>query len=118
MATAAKPVTVEDVLALAREIAAARAKRQINNEHCAITLLIGAVNALPDWALPAMPAEPAAEVVRTLECGITLRLANDDGHLVVSLRDEDDGAVAALTDVEAAQMRSDLARVLAAGGGR
>lgn len=110
-----KPVTADDILALARQVAVARAARQINREHCAITMLIDAVNALPSWALPPLPVEPAAEVERVLACGVRLRLANDDGHLVVSLREDDEGVVAALTPVESEQMRGDVARVLAAG---
>lgn len=110
-------MTIEHVLGLCRQLAAARAARQVNREHCTVNMLIDAISTLPDWMLPPV-VEPAAEVERALECGARYRLANEDGSLALVLRDHDGEVLApVMTSDEGSRMRADLARVLAAIGG-
>lgn len=118
MAAAAKPqATVEDVLALCRRLVRARDARVVSQEHFTISLLIDAVRTLPEWLLPPV-IEPAAEVERQLACGASMALRNEDGTLVMVVRTEEITEAVALTREEALQARADLARVLAAIGGK
>lgn len=105
---------VDRILSLARELAAAHDAKQYSYERNAYTRLLDAVRQTPAWMLPAL-VEPAAEVVRELSCGTQVTLRNDDGNLVLVVRDHDGEVLApVLTAEEGAQMRSDLQRVLAA----
>jgi hypothetical protein len=104
----------DQVLAMARAyVEHTRAKRYSHAQY-ALTRMSEIVADLPDWALPPV-VEPAAEVVRDLAGGSTVTLRNDDGNLVLVVRDHDGEVLApVLTEQEAAQMRADLARVIAA----
>jgi hypothetical protein len=109
--------TVESVLAYARQYVEHIDARRYSHAHHQLTLLADAVRKLPPWELPPV-VEPAAEVERTLTCGATLRMANEDGALVLVVRDEETAMAPVLTREEALQARADLARVLAAIGGQ
>lgn len=62
-----------------------------------------------------LPVEPAAAVERELACGSMYSLSNDDGNLVLVVRDHDGEVLApVLSAGEAEQLRRDLSRVLMA----
>jgi hypothetical protein len=108
--------TLDDVLGYVRAWASAEHARDYRRAQYYKTLLLETIALLPNWALP--PAvEPAAETTATLSCGASVRLANDDGALVVSLRDDETNVVAALLPEEAVALQRDLRRVMAAMNG-
>lgn len=85
-----------------------------SHARCYETQLLEAMRATPEWALPPLPLEPAAEVERELACGTKLTLRNEDGHLVIVVRDDETTLAPVLTPAEEEQLRRDIARVQAA----
>lgn len=104
---------LENLLGLLRAWVAARDAKRYSHARYFETLLQEHVRKLPSWALPPL-VDPAAEVERELACGAKLTLRNEDGHLVIVVRDEETTLAPVLEDVEATRLRSDLARVMAA----
>jgi hypothetical protein len=117
VATNPNLATIEQVIALAREYVIALDARRYSHAQNALTRLADTIRALPEWLVPPV-VEPAAEVERTLVCGAKYRLANEDGCLVFVVKDDETSVAPALVDKEATQLRADLARVLAAMGGK
>jgi hypothetical protein len=108
--------TLDDVLGYVRAWASAEHARDYRRAQYYKTLLLETIALAPDWALPPV-VMPAAEIERKLKCENTLTLRNDDGCIVLVVSDGVEAMAPALTEDEAVQMRSDLARVLAAMGG-
>jgi transcription elongation GreA/GreB family factor len=104
--------TIEQVLQLARAYVDALDAKKYSHAQRALTLLADATRQLPSW-LEAAPIEPAAEVARVLRCESTLTLRNEDGAVVMVLRDEETCLAVALTSEEAKQLRGDVQRVMA-----
>lgn len=104
--------TAEQVLSLARSYVEALDARRYSTAHQALTLLANATRQLPAW-LESAPLEPAAEVSRALQCGASVTLRNEDGAVVMVVRDEDVTTAIAMTSDEAKQMRGDVAKVMA-----
>jgi hypothetical protein len=108
--------TIEQVLQLSRAYVSALDAKQYSHAQRALTLLAQATRGLLSW-LESAPLEPAAEVERVLRCESTLTLRNEDGTVVLVVRDEETCLAVALTQDEAKQLRSDAARVMAAARG-
>lgn len=107
--------SIESILSLCRQYVSALDAKQYSTAHRALTLLADATRQLPSWLVsPAI--EPAAEVSRVLRCEATLTLRNEDGTVVLVLRDEETCTAVALTAEEAGQLRSDVQKVMCAAG--
>lgn len=106
--------TADQILALARTYVEELDAKRYSRAHQALTLLAQATRALPSW-LEAAPLDPAAEVERTLACGARVTLRNEDGTVVLVVRDEETVMAPVMTQDEAKQLRGDVARVMAAG---
>lgn len=105
--------TTDRIFALLRAYVEAIDARRYSHAQRALTLLAEEGRRLPSWMEPA-PLEPAAEVFRQLLCGASLTLRNEDGAVVLVVRDEETCTAVAMTADEAKQMRGDAARVMAA----
>lgn len=108
--------TAEQILSLARTYVEELDAKRYSRAHQALTLLAQATRQLPSW-LEAAPLEPAAEVERVLRCESTLTLRNEDGMIVLVVKDDETVMAPALTEEEAKQLRADLARVMACSSG-
>lgn len=108
-------VTVADALAHARAYVEYSDAKQYSHAQRSLTLLADAIRALPSWALPPV-VEAAAEVERDLVCGAKLTLRNEDGNVILVVRDHDGEVVApVLSALEGEQLIGDMRRVIAAG---
>lgn len=106
---------IEQILNLARAYVQAQDSKKYSTAQSYLAQLASAVRTLPSW-MEAAPVEPAAEVERTLAEHQRYRVANEDGHVVLIVTDGDDAVAGVMTESQAATLRADLARVMAAVG--
>lgn len=106
--------TLDQLLSLCRQYVSALDAKQYSSAQLSLTLLANVMRQMPAWMMP-VAVEPAASVERELQCGSMYSLSNDDGNLVLVVRDHDGEVLApVLSAGEAEQLRRDLSRVLMA----